>query len=76
MGRRVLASGDFRDDMDRIVVSYQLALTGGVPLLFILHMLTRWRPKSRILPWVLVPALFLGTAIAVVIIGTIMHFAN
>ena len=76
MGRRVLASGDFRDDMDRILVAYQLVLTGGVPLLFALHMLTRWKPKSRILPWVLVPALFLGTAIGVVIIGTIMHFAN
>jgi hypothetical protein len=76
MGRRVLASGDFRDDMDRIAVSYQLALTGGVPLLFALHMLTRWKPKSRILPWVLVPALFVGTAIAVVVIGTIMHLAN
>ena len=76
MGRRVLASGDFRDDMDRIVVSYQLALTGGVPLLFALHMLTRWKPKSRILPWVLVPALFVGTAIAVVVIGTIMHFSR
>ena len=76
LGRRVLASGDFRDDMDRIAVAYQLALTGGVPLLFVLHMLTRWKPKNRILPWLLVPALFLGTAIAVVIIGTIMHFAN
>ena len=76
MGRRVLSSGDFRDDMDRIAVSYQLALTGGVPLLFALHMLTRWKPKSRILPWVLVPALFVGTAIAVVVIGTIMHFSN
>jgi hypothetical protein len=76
MGRRALASGDFRDDMDRILVAYQLALTGGVPLLFVLHMVTRWKPKSRILAWVLVPALFLGTAIAVVIIGTIMHLAN
>jgi hypothetical protein len=76
MGRRVLASGDFRDDMDRILVAYQLALMGGVPLLFALHMLTRWKPKSRILPWVLVPALFVGTAIAVVVIGTIRHLAN
>jgi hypothetical protein len=76
MGRRVLASGDFRDDMDRMAVFYQLALTGGVPLLFALHMLARWKPQSRVLPWVLVPVLFVGAAIAVVIIGTIMHFAN
>jgi hypothetical protein len=76
MGRRVLASGDFRDDMDRIGVAYQLALTGGVPLLFALHMLSRRKPKNRILLWVLVPALFVGTAIAVVVIGTIMHFSN
>ena len=76
LGRRVLTSGDFRDDMDRVAVAYQLAWTGGVPLLFALHMFTRWKPKSRILPWVLVPALFVGTAIAVVVIGTIMHFSN
>jgi hypothetical protein len=76
MGRRVLASGDFRDDMDRIAVFYQLALTGGVPLLFTLHMLSRWKPKNRVLPWVLVPVLFVGAAIGVVVIGTIMHFAN
>lgn len=76
MGRRVLASGDFRDDMDRMAVFYQLALTGGVPLLFVLHMLSRWKPKNRVLPWVLVPVLFVGTAIAVVVIGTIMHFSN
>jgi hypothetical protein len=62
--------------MDRIMVAYQLALTGGVPLLFVMHMLTRWKPKNRILPWVLVPALIVGTAIAFVIIGTIMHFSN
>ena len=75
-GRRVLASGDFRDDMDRIVVLFQLVLTGAVPLLFVLHMLTCWKPKNRILPWLLVPALFVGTAIAVVVIGTIMHFSH
>jgi hypothetical protein len=39
-------------------------------------MLTRWKPKNRILPWVLAPGLFLGTAVGVVIIGTFMHFAN
>lgn len=76
LGPRALASGDFRDDMDRIAVSYQWVLTGGAPLLFALHMLTRWKPKSRILPWVLVPALFVGTAIAVVVIGTIMHLSS
>jgi hypothetical protein len=73
MGRRALMSGDFRDDLDRITTSYQLALMGGVPLLFGLHLLSRWKPQSRVLPWLLVPVLFVGTAIAVVVIVTILH---
>jgi len=73
MGRRALASGDFQDELDRIAVLYQLALTGGVPLLFAMHMFSRWRPASRVLPWLLVPVLFVGAAIGVVLIVTIMH---
>jgi hypothetical protein len=73
MGRRALASGDFQDELDRIAVLYQLALTGGVPLLFAMHMFSRWRPASRVLPWLLVPVLFVGAAIGVVLIVTITH---
>jgi hypothetical protein len=54
-------------------VVYQLALTGGVPLLFALHMLSRWKPKYPLLPWLLVPVLFVGTANGVVLIVAIMH---
>lgn len=74
MGRRALKFEDVQVGLDDIVVVYQLALTGGVPLLFILHMLSRWKPKSRVLPWVLVPLLFVGTAIAVVLIVAMVHF--
>ncbi|HTC61258.1 MAG TPA: hypothetical protein VK709_00305 [Candidatus Saccharimonadales bacterium] len=75
-GRSALHNGDVQVVMDDVAVIYQLALTGGVPLLFALHMFSRWKPRSRVLPWVLVPLLFMGTAVGVVIVGTIMHFSN
>jgi hypothetical protein len=67
MGRRALTSVDVQHDLDSIAVTYQLALTGGVPLLFALHMLSRWKPTSRVLLYLLVPLLFVGTAIAVLL---------
>jgi hypothetical protein len=74
IGRRALQNGDVQTVLDDIPIIYQLALMGGVPLLFALHMFSRWKPRSRVLPWVLVPLLFVGTAIELVIIVTIMHF--
>jgi hypothetical protein len=68
MGRRALTSGDVQHGLDSIAVTYQLALTGGVPLLFALHMLSRWKPKSLVLLYLLVPLLFVGAAIGVVLI--------
>jgi hypothetical protein len=76
MGRRALMFEDVQTGLDTITVVYQLALTGGVPLLFALHMLSRWKPKSRVLPWLLVPLLFVGTAIGVLLIVTMMHFSS
>lgn len=73
---RALKSSDFRDDMDRIATLYQLALMGGAPLLFGFHMLSCWQSKRRLLVWLLLPMLFVGTAVAVVVLGTIAHFAN
>ena len=73
MGRKALLVGDFQTGLDTIAVVYQLALTGGVPLLFVLHMLSRWKPKNRVLPWLLVPLLFVVTAIAVVLIVAMTH---
>ena len=52
---------------------YQLALTGGVPLLFMLHMFSRRKRAGNVLLWLLVPVLFVGTAIGVVLLVTIMH---
>jgi hypothetical protein len=69
-------SGDFRDDLARVAVAYQLVLMGGVPLLFFLHVFSRWQPKRRVLAWLLLPVLFLATAVSVVVLGTIAHFAN
>jgi hypothetical protein len=76
MRSKALMSGDFQTELDRFAVVYQLALTGGVPLLFVLHMFSRWKPSGRVLPWLLVPLLFVGAAIGVVVIGTIAHFMN
>jgi len=73
MGRRALEFSDVQSGLDSIAVVYQLSLTGGVPLLFSLHMLSRWKPASRILPWVLVPLIFVGAAMAVVLLVAIMH---
>lgn len=76
MGWRVLQSGDFHDELDRVVAAFQLSLTGGVPLLFTLHLLTRWKPSYRWLPWLLVPVLLVGTAIGFIILATIGHFMH
>jgi hypothetical protein len=74
--RAYKVSGDFRDDLDRLAVAYQLVLMGGVPLLFFLHLFSRWQPQRRVLAWVLLPLLFVATAVSVIVLGTIAHFAN
>jgi len=74
--RAYKVSGDFRDDIDRLAVAYQLVLMGGVPLLFCLHLFSRWQPQRRVLAWLLLPVLFIATAVSVVVLGTIAHFAN
>jgi hypothetical protein len=76
MGRRALMLGYVQSELDTIAVVFQLALTGGVPLLFALHMFSRWKPKSRVTPWLLVPLFFVGTAIAVVLIVAMMHSSS
>jgi hypothetical protein len=73
-GRMALQNGDVHTVLDDVAIVYQLALTGGVPFLFALHMFTRWKPRSRVLPWVFVPLLFVVTATALVIIVTILRF--
>jgi hypothetical protein len=74
MGRRALGLSDVQSGLDGIAVIYQLALTGGVPLLFTLHLLSRTKPKRPVLLWLLVPVLFVGTAFGVVLLVAIMHF--
>jgi hypothetical protein len=73
MGRRALKSGDVQDGLDGLTAVYQLALTGGVPLLFGIHMFSRWKPKNRFLPWLLMPLFLMGTAIGVVLLVAIAH---
>jgi len=71
--RRALRSGDVRDALDGLTALYQLALTGGVPLLFGVHMMSRWKPKNAFLPWLLIPLFFVGTAAGVVLLVAIAH---
>ena len=52
---------------------YQLALTGGVPLLFGVHMMSRWKPRNPLLPWLLIPLFFVGTAAGVGPIVALVH---
>jgi hypothetical protein len=73
MGPRALKSGDFQSGLETVAVALQLALTGGVPLLFVLHMLSRRQRTNGVLLWVLVPFLFVGTAVAVVLLVAILH---
>jgi hypothetical protein len=73
MGRRALAMSDVQAALDGGAVAYQVILLGGVPLLFALHMVCRWKPANRILPWLLVPVFFVGVFIASVWIVAGMH---
>jgi hypothetical protein len=73
MGRQALKVGDVQSALDGIAVVLQLSPTGEMPFLFILHLLSRRQRTSRVLLWVLVPLLFIGTVIAVVFLVTIMH---
>ena len=73
LGWRALKSGDVRDGLDALTAVYQLALTGGIPLLFGMHLLSRWKPKKWWLPWLLIPVFLAGTAIGVVFIVMLRH---
>jgi hypothetical protein len=73
MGARALQSGDFQTKLDTVAMIWQDALMGGVPLLFTMHMLTRWKPKKTLLPWLLVPVFIVGAAIAIFLIVMIAH---
>ena len=59
--------------LDGLTAIYQLALTGGVPLLFGVHMMSRWKPKNAFLPWLLMPVVLIGTAVGVVLLVAIVH---
>jgi hypothetical protein len=66
-------SSDFLQGLQSIAVSIQLSLLGGVPLLFMLYLLARRKPGRSLLLWLLLPVLFLGTAVAIVFIGVMLH---
>lgn len=74
LGWRVLRSGDFKDELDRLAVAYQLGLTAGVPLLFCMHMLSRWNPgRKAVLLWLFLPVLLVGTLFGALIVGILLH---
>jgi hypothetical protein len=72
-GWRAFSSGDMQQWLQGLAVIYQFALAAGLSLLFALHMLSRWKPKNIFLTWALVPVLFVGSAIGVVVIVTLLH---
>jgi hypothetical protein len=74
IGRRALAMSDMQQALDGLAVGYQITLIGGLPLLFVMHLLCRWKPGNRILPWLLVLLFFVGTLIATVLIVAVLHF--
>ena len=74
MGRRALAMSDMQNTLDGLAVAYQTTLIGGVPLLFVMHLLCRWKPASRLLPWLLLPFFLVATIIATILIVTVPHF--
>lgn len=73
LGWRALRSGDVQSGIEGAAAVLELALTGGVPLLFAMHMLTRRKLHNRFLPWLLVPVLLAGTAAAVVFLVVLEH---
>jgi hypothetical protein len=75
-GWRGFKSGDVQSGLDGMSALYQLALTGGVPMLFALHLLSRSKRKNSVLLWLLVPVLFAGAAVGVVFIATMIHFGS
>ncbi len=73
LGRRALAMSDVQAAFDGGAVAYQVTLIGGLPLLFALHLVCRWKPANRFLPWLLVPVFFVGVFIASVFIVAQRH---
>jgi len=73
MGARALQSGDFETKLETVAMIWQDALVGGVPLLFAMHMISRWKPQNRFLPWLLVPIFIAGVAISLFLIVMIAH---
>ena len=76
LGRRAFAMSDVRNALDAYAAVFQHALTSGTPLLFVYHLVCRRWLSGRFLPWLLLPLLFLGTAIGAIITVTIMRFAR
>lgn len=74
LGRRALAMSDMQSTLDGLAVAYQTTLIGGLPLLFVMHLLCRWKPASRFLPWLVLPFFIVAVIIATVLIVTVLHF--
>lgn len=67
---------DIHVAFDSLGVAYQFALTAGVPLLLVFHLVSRWRPQDRVLLWLLLGLFFPGTAVLFVVLVTMAHFAH
>jgi hypothetical protein len=74
LGRRALVMSDVRAALDGLAVAYQVTLLGA--LLFFMHLVCRWKPSNRYLPWLLIPLLVVATVIATIAIVTVIHFSG
>lgn len=66
-------SSDFLQGLQSIAVTIQFGLMAGIPLLFMLHLLSRRKPGHSLLLWLLLPVFFLGAAFAALLLGVILH---
>jgi len=73
LGTRLLDMTDVQAALDGGAVIVQYAVTGGVPLLFCLHLISRFTKPNSWVPWVLLPLFFIGVLILELLIGTIIH---
>lgn len=76
LGPGALNLSDVQSGLDGFAVAIQHALTAGVPLLFVFHLLCRRWLTGRVLPWLLLPLLFVGIAAGMVIVLTTVHFSR
>jgi len=73
LGIKLLEMTDVQAALDGAAVMVQYVVTGGVPLLFLLHVTSRLTKRHNWVPWLLVPVLIIGVLIMEILIGMMIH---